>query len=123
MKNKGKTKTELLKELEILRAEQEKGVFKNFTESKQSEEKLQDSEEYLKMLFDYAPGAYYISDLKGNFIGGNKAAERLTGYKEEELIGKSLLKLKLLSLTDMPKAAKLLVKILGDNQQDRMSLY
>jgi len=71
---------------------------------------LQDSEEYLKVLFDYAPGAYYISDLKGNFIGGNKAAERITGYKVEELIGKNFLKLKLLSLTDIPKAAKLLVK-------------
>jgi len=62
------------------------------------------------VLFDYAPGAYYISDLKGNFIGGNKAAERITGYKVEELIGKNFLKLKLLSLTDIPKAAKLLVK-------------
>lgn len=71
---------------------------------------MQDSEEYLKVLFDYAPGAYYISDLKGNFIGGNKAAERITGYKVEELIGKNFLKLKLLSLTDIPKAAKLLVK-------------
>ncbi|GAI66735.1 unnamed protein product, partial [marine sediment metagenome] len=41
---------------------------------------------------------------------GNKAAERLIGYKREELIGKSFLKLKLLSLADIPKAAKLLVK-------------
>jgi PAS domain S-box-containing protein len=40
----------------------------------------------------------------------NKAAEKLTGYKRKELIGKSFLKLKLLSLTDMPKAAKLLAK-------------
>ncbi|GAH65880.1 unnamed protein product, partial [marine sediment metagenome] len=36
--------------------------------------------------------------------------ERLLGYKKEELIGKSFLKLKLLSLADIPKAAKLLVK-------------
>jgi len=82
----------------------------NITDRKKVEEKLQDSEEYLKMLFDYAPGAYYISDLKGNFVDGNKAAEKLTGYKVEELIGKNFLKLKLLSLTDIPKAAKLLVK-------------
>ena len=79
-------------------------------ERKQAEEELKDSEEYLKILFDYAPDAYYINDLKGNFIDGNKAAERLTGYKREELIGKSFLKLKLLSLADIPKAAKLLVK-------------
>ncbi len=79
-------------------------------ERKQAEEKLKDSEEYLKILFDYAPDAYYISDLKGNFIDGNKAAEKVIGYKREELIGKSLLKLKLLSLADTAKAAKLLVK-------------
>ncbi len=82
----------------------------DITERKRAEEKIKDSEERLKILFDYAPDAYYISDLKGNFIDGNKAAERLMGYKKEELIGKSFLKLKLLSITDIPKAAKLLVK-------------
>jgi diguanylate cyclase (GGDEF)-like protein/PAS domain S-box-containing protein len=82
----------------------------DITERKKAEEELEDSEEHLKILFDYAPDAYYISDLKGKFIDGNKAAERLLGYRKEELIGKSFLKLKLLSLTDIPKAAKLLVK-------------
>lgn len=77
---------------------------------KKAEKELEDSEEYLKILFDYAPDAYYISDLKGKFIDGNKAAERLMGNKKEKLIGKNFLKLKLLSLTDMPKAAKLLIK-------------
>ena len=84
-------------------AEEDKG-------RKQADEELRDSEERLKILFDYAPDAYYINDSKGKFIDGNKAAERLTGYKKEELIGKSFLKLKLLSLADIPKAAKLLVK-------------
>lgn len=77
---------------------------------KKAEKELEDSEEYLKILFDYAPDAYYISDLKGRFIDGNKAAERLMGNKKEKLIGKNFLKLKLLSLTDIPKAAKLLIK-------------
>ncbi|MGB6370894.1 MAG: PAS domain S-box protein [Atribacterota bacterium] len=82
----------------------------DITERKKAEEELRDSEERLKILFDYAPDAYYISDIKGKFIDGNKAAERLIGYKREELIGKSFLKLKLLSLADIPKAAKLIVK-------------
>jgi len=79
-------------------------------QKKQAEEGLKDSEERLKILFYYAPDAYYISDLKGNFIDGNKAAERVIGYKREELIGSNFLKLKLLSLADIAKAAKLLVK-------------
>jgi PAS domain S-box-containing protein/putative nucleotidyltransferase with HDIG domain len=82
----------------------------DITERKQAEEQIKDSEKRLKILFDYAPDAYYISDLKGNFIDGNIAAERVIGYKREELIGSSFLKLKLLSLADIPKAAKLLVK-------------
>jgi len=78
--------------------------------SKQAEEELKDSEERLKILFDYAPDAYYISDLKGKFIDGNIAAERLIGYKKEELVGKNFLKLKLLSVSDIPKAVKALTK-------------
>ena len=110
MKDEDKTKVEPIKDLKTLRKKREKSAANNITERKQAEEKLQDSEEYLKILFDYAPDAYYINDLKGNFIDGNKAAERLIGYKREELIGKSFLKLKLLSLADIPKAATLLAK-------------
>jgi len=79
-------------------------------QSKQIEGKLRDSEERLKILFEYAPDAYYINDIKGKFIDGNKAAERVIGYKKEEIIGKNFLKLKLLSLADIPKATKALAK-------------
>ena len=110
MEDEGKTKVELIKNLKTLQKKQVKSSANNIIERKQAEEKLKDSEEYLKILFDYAPDAYYVNDLKGNFTDGNRAAERLTGYKREELIGKNFLKLKLLSLTAIPKAAKLLVK-------------
>ena len=82
----------------------------NINERKRAEEELKNSEERLKILFDYAPDAYYISDLKGKFIDGNKVAERVIGYKKEELIRKSFLKLKLLSISDISKAAKALAK-------------
>ena len=39
---------------------------------KQAEKQLKDSEEWLKILFNYAPDAYYIHDLKGNFIDVNR---------------------------------------------------
>ena len=78
------------------------------TEHKRAEEELTSSEERLRILFEYAPDAYYLNDLKGIFIDGNKAAENMMGYKSQELIGKSFLKLKLLSLEQIPKAAKLL---------------
>jgi len=72
--------------------------------------KLRDSHKWLKILFEYAPDPYYLNDLKGTFIDGNKAAEKVTGYKRGELIGKSFLKLKLLPPDEIPKAASLLAK-------------
>jgi PAS domain S-box-containing protein len=71
---------------------------------------LKDSEERLQILFEHAPDAYYLSDLKGTLVDGNAAAERITGYKKAELIGKSFLKLKLLSAGDLLRAASLLAK-------------
>ena len=67
-------------------------------------------EKWHKVLFEYAADALYLSDLKGTFINGNRAAEALTGYKREELIGKSFLKLPLLPGDQIPKAIALLAR-------------
>ena len=71
---------------------------------------LKYSEERLRILFESAPDAYFLSDITGIFIDGNKAAENLVGYKKGELIGKNYLKLKLLPAKEMLKASKLLLK-------------
>jgi len=72
--------------------------------------KLADSEERLQILFDQAPDGYYLNDLKGTFVDGNAAAEKITGYKRDELIGSSFLKLKLLAAGDILRAASLLAR-------------
>jgi PAS domain S-box-containing protein len=83
-------------------------ISSNITDRKKAEEELRNSGERLSILFELAPDAYYLSDLKGNFIDGNKAAEKLSGYMRDELIGKSFLKLRLLPRNEALKAAKLL---------------
>jgi PAS domain S-box-containing protein len=83
---------------------------RDITERKQVEEILRENEERLMILFEFAPDAYYISDLKGNFVDGNKAAEELIGYNRNELIGKNFLKLKILYPKQIKKAAALLAK-------------
>lgn len=74
------------------------------------EEGLNGSEDRFKILFDYAPDGYYLSDLNGNFIEGNKAAERITGYKREELIGRNYFQAGILIPKDIPKAKKALAR-------------
>ena len=74
------------------------------------------AEEKFKIIFESAPDPYYLSDLKGKFLDGNKAAERLMGYLKEELIGNSFLNLDLLPKNQLLKAAGLLAKnVLGQS--------
>ena len=87
-----------------------RGIIRDITERKRVEEELKSSEERLKILFEFAPDAYFLNDLKGTFIDGNRAAEELTGYKRKELIGKDFLKLKLLPAEQIPKALAGLAK-------------
>ena len=73
-------------------------------------ESLEKSEEKFRVLFEFAPDAYYLNDLEGTFIDGNRTAVELLGYKKEELIGKNFLELNLLSPDQLPKAVELLSK-------------
>ncbi|MBE0673897.1 MAG: PAS domain S-box protein [Bacteroidales bacterium] len=82
----------------------------DITDRKQVESKLKSSEERLKIIFDYAPDAYFLTDLRGTFVDGNIAAEKLLGQNKNELIGKNYMKLNLLSIKQLPKAARLLIK-------------
>ncbi|MFC1953103.1 PAS domain-containing protein [Chloroflexota bacterium] len=77
---------------------------------RKTEELLRETEERWRVLFELSRDGYYLSDLKGNFIDGNKAAEEAIGYNKEELIGKSFLKLDLLSVKQIPKAMELLTR-------------
>ena len=82
----------------------------DITERRRAEEAMRDSEERLKILFESAPDAYYLNDLEGRFVDGNRAAGEISGYKREELIGQSFLSLKLLSPDEISKAAVLLAR-------------
>ena len=109
MEYENKTKMQLIGELMEMRqriAELESSRL----EDRQSGKELRDSAKHMGILFECAPDAYYLSDLKGNFVDGNRIAEETVGYKREELIGKSFLKAGLLSPKQIPKAAALLAR-------------
>ena len=87
-----------------------KGIQDLLKRQKSTLASLEKSEEKFRVLFEFAPDVYYLSDLSGAFIDGNMAAEGLLGFKKEELIGKSFLELNLLPPDQLPRAIELLGK-------------
>ena len=78
-------------------------------ERKKSEDALQESQDNLRSILENAPCGVYLNDLKGTFLYGNKKAEKIIGYKRNELIGQSFLQFNLLSKAHLVKASKLLL--------------
>ncbi|NOR75002.1 MAG: PAS domain S-box protein [Draconibacterium sp.] len=100
--------------LEILVDERTAELKLEIAEHKKTEETLKSSEERLKMLFESAPDAYYLSDLKGVFLDGNKAAEELIGYKKEDMVGTNIFNLNLISANQFTNITKSIAKsVLG----------
>jgi PAS domain S-box-containing protein len=77
---------------------------------RESDNALRDSEDRFKLIFEQAPDGYYLSDVKGIFLEGNLAVERIIGYTREDLIGSSFFRNGWLSAGQVPKAAKLLLQ-------------
>ena len=88
---------------------------RDITEQKEAERELKMSEKKFKTLFEYAPDSYYLHDLEGTYVDGNRAAETLTGYKKEELIGQNKFSLNLLSQDQLLRIAELL-KLSAENK-------
>ncbi|MGB7441570.1 MAG: PAS domain S-box protein [Coleofasciculaceae cyanobacterium] len=64
-------------------------VVRDITESKRSRQALRDSEESFRCLVENVNDyAIYMLDPEGRVISWNQGAERINGYREEEIIGK-----------------------------------
>jgi len=79
-------------------------VVTDITERKRAEQALCESEERLKILFESAPDTIYLIDSEGRFVDANRAAMELIGFAKDEMIGKSLAELGLLSTGQLSKA-------------------
>jgi PAS domain S-box-containing protein len=65
-------------------------VFDVITDRKQTEENLHETNEYLSNLFNYANAPIIVWDTSLSIIQFNHAFEHLSGYFEEEVLGKKI---------------------------------
>ncbi|MCX5813395.1 MAG: PAS domain S-box protein [Proteobacteria bacterium] len=86
MKDKDKTKTQLINELAVMH-QRITELEKSETELKQEKEIPWKSEEKYRALIEHASDAIIVADSKGNFLEVNKKAEDLLGYSRKELVG------------------------------------
>ncbi len=68
-------------------------TFSNISEAKATEERFKQLAEFTSSIFENAPFSMFATDVDGVVTAMNEAAERLSGYSREELVGKAPLTL------------------------------
>ena len=68
-------------------------VIRDISERKRAHEKLRESEQQFRELFENSPTAIFVKDLNGRVLNANSAACRLHNMERTELVGKQMLDL------------------------------
>ena len=100
------------------------GINIDITQRKQLERELRETNDFMRMLIESSPYAIIATDIKGNIIAFNRAAEELSGYRAEEVLEK-------IHITELyqPGVAKEVMKKLrsseygGGRQADGFGVY
>lgn len=85
-------------------------VLTDISERKAAEQEVHNSEERLKILFDFAPEAYFLTDIKGTFVDSNRAATELTRFTKEDLHGRNIFTMGLIASMHITKTAVLFAR-------------
>jgi PAS domain S-box-containing protein len=65
-------------------------TIQDITERKQAEEALKETQRFLEAVVETAPSLIVLTDPDGKIVLFNHSCEELTGYKREEVIGKTI---------------------------------
>ena len=92
MKDKDKTKEQLIRELEVVR-QQITQLKLSETKRSHTEERLKESESKFRLVFENAGGAIFVVNIEtGKIVDCNKQAEKLIGRRRNSIIGMHYLK-------------------------------
>jgi PAS domain S-box-containing protein len=81
-------------------------VYNDITERKRTEEALRVSERKYSDLVQQSPDAIISLDKTGNFLSFNPAAERMSGFSAQEVLGRHFTKVGILAKESIPKTLK-----------------
>ncbi|MCI0482347.1 MAG: PAS domain S-box protein, partial [Candidatus Dadabacteria bacterium] len=84
------------------------GICRDISGNRAKEREIRDSEERLRILFDYAPDAYYLNDTSGRIVDANKAAEAMIGQDKAGLIGKTFQQIGIFRQDQIQKGVEIL---------------
>lgn len=121
MKDRDKTKEQLIKELEALRRRVGEPD-KSGEERKKREEALWESQEKFGAIFENINELIVYLDKYGNVINANRRVEDILGYKQEEVVGKHFIKFGLFSVKNLPKITGLFSRAIRGNPIKLMEL-
>jgi PAS domain S-box-containing protein len=84
---------------------------RDITEKEEINNRLRQSEERLRIVFEDAPDAYCLYDMEGKIVDANRTSETMTGYLRQEALGKTLIEMKMLPYEeDIAKSMEMLKK-------------
>ncbi len=93
-------------------------VIEDITKRKLAENALIESEIKFRVLFKYAPDAFFMLDLNSVILDVNESTLKLTGYKKEKMIGKNIFDLDLISSDQILKAESIMKMNMFRNTSD-----
>jgi len=77
------------------------GLLMDVTERRRAEQRLEESEQRYRSLFDQHPDGVFVLDHDGVFVSANPACEVISGYSPAELVGRSFAPLVIPDLLEM----------------------
>lgn len=85
----------------------------DLTESKKTEYALKQNEQKYRLVFDQAADMIVIIDQMGNFLDMNRMFERESGWKKEEMIGKSVFTSRIVTIESAQKISSYLKRLIA----------